>query len=105
METTSTAMEQAAITASPPAGYLSQCECDVILMDGAVGHVRPIRPDDAEALVDFHEHLSSDTVYRRYFSAHPHLRQTEIDRYTRVDYRGRLALILLIDDRLVAVGR
>jgi GNAT superfamily N-acetyltransferase len=67
--------------------------------------IRPIRPDDAAGLEDFHEHLSAETVYKRFFSAHPHLRAEEIQRFTSVDYRNRLALVAEHGHRLVGVAR
>jgi acetyltransferase len=36
--------------------------------DGVSFIVRPIRPDDEPLMVDFHCHLSEETVYRRYFT-------------------------------------
>src|SRR6516164_5378480 len=88
----------------PPA-YPAECECDVVLADGSEVHIRPIRPDDADRLVAFHEHLSPETVYRRFFSAHPHLRPDEVERFTHVNYQDRLALVGLIGNELVGVAR
>ncbi|MFI5036175.1 MAG: GNAT family N-acetyltransferase [Acidimicrobiales bacterium] len=67
--------------------------------------VRPIRPDDAGALVAFHHRLSDTSVYRRYFSWHPELSSGEVTHLTTVDYVDRLALVVWRDDELVAVGR
>ncbi len=67
--------------------------------------VRPIRPDDVGALVQFHEHLSDRSCYLRFFSLHRHLSPIEVERFTQVDYRDRLALVAEHDGRLIAVGR
>jgi GNAT superfamily N-acetyltransferase len=67
--------------------------------------LRPIRSDDAARLVDFHQHLSPGSVYRRFFSVHPTLSATEVKRFTCVDHVDREALIAQDGDRLVAVGR
>ncbi|HET9078082.1 MAG TPA: GNAT family N-acetyltransferase [Acidimicrobiales bacterium] len=80
-------------------------ECEVVLGDGTVVAVRPVRPDDAGALSDFHEHLSSDTIYKRYFCAHPHLRGAELERFTHVDYHRRFALVAERGGRLYGVAR
>jgi hypothetical protein len=40
---------------------------EVRLRDGTSLVVRPVRPDDATALVALHAPLSADTIYRRYF--------------------------------------
>lgn len=67
--------------------------------------VRPIEPDDAAALVCFHEALDVQSQYFRFFTAHPHLTEAEVHRFTCVDHRDREALVVLDGDRLVAVGR
>lgn len=36
--------------------------------DGSTVKIRPIRPDDRDALITFHRKLSDKTVYMRYFS-------------------------------------
>lgn len=48
-------------------------ESDVVLSDGGTAHLRPIRPDDAGRLVAMHNRLSKETIYYRFFSAHPKL--------------------------------
>ena len=85
--------------------YPRELASEARLADGSVAAIRPIRPDDAEALSDFHDHLSSETVYRRFFSMHPHLLAKEVERFTHVDYRNRLALVVEVGGRLSAVGR
>jgi GNAT superfamily N-acetyltransferase len=92
-------------TTSASARYPAELECDALLTDGRVVAIRPIRPDDAPALEDFHEHLSNETIYRRFFHAHPHLRSEEVKRFTNVDYRSRLALVAELDGNLAAVAR
>lgn len=80
-------------------------ESDVVLTDGGAVHVRPIRPADAAALVDFHGRLSAETVFWRFFSFHPELTEAEVQRFTHLDYQNRVALVAELGDRLVAVGR
>jgi GNAT superfamily N-acetyltransferase len=91
-------------TSSSP-GYPPELECDRSTVDGITVHLRPICPDDAEPLEEFHRHLSPETVHRRFFSAHPILRPQEVEWFTHVDYERRLALVAEIDGELVAVGR
>jgi GNAT superfamily N-acetyltransferase len=85
--------------------YPLECECDALLADGTTVRIRPIRLSDVDALTSFHDHLSSETVYRRFFGAHPHLRAEEVERFTRVDYLDRLALVAEVDGRLTGVAR
>jgi GNAT superfamily N-acetyltransferase len=83
----------------------AELACDVTTRVGTTIHLRPIRPDDAPRLVDFHQHLSPRSVYRRFFSAHPRLSAAEVERFTCVDYVDRMAFIAEDGDQLVAVGR
>jgi GNAT superfamily N-acetyltransferase len=78
---------------------------EIALPDGTGVLVRPIRPADAEALIALHARLSADTIYRRYFSARPHLAPADVDRFTRVDGRVRFALVAIRGSDLVAVAR
>ncbi len=46
-------------------------EADVLLADGGTAHLRPIRPDDADRLVEMHGRLSAQTIYYRFFAPTP----------------------------------
>ena len=78
---------------------------DVVTTTGDTLHLRPIRPDDGCQLTEFHEHLSPQSVYRRFFFMHPRLSSAETEKFTHVDYVDRLALVAEQSDHLVAVGR
>ncbi len=67
--------------------------------------IRPIRPDDAELLTRFHERLSSQSIYRRYFSLHPVLSDSELRHLTEVDYITRFAFVVVYHGELIGVGR
>ncbi|HVM67483.1 MAG TPA: GNAT family N-acetyltransferase [Acidimicrobiales bacterium] len=84
--------------------YPSELEGDVPTTVGPV-HVRPIRPEDGPALMAFHEALSPQSQYLRFFHAHPHLSAGEVERFTNVDYERRLALVLERDGEIIGVGR
>jgi len=88
-----------------PASYPAELERDVRSVDGSRFHVRPIRPDDADRLVVFHRHLSDRSTYFRFFRFHPALTAEEVERFTHVDYRDRLALVAEQDGDLLGVGR
>ncbi len=88
-----------------PAGYPAELERDVVGESGLHYRLRPIRPDDAARLVAFHRALSAQSVYLRFFTFHPTLSEAEVEHFTRVDYRDRLALVVTVGDQLVAVGR
>jgi GNAT superfamily N-acetyltransferase len=78
---------------------------DVETTAGVTVHLRPIRPDDGCHLTEFHESLSPQSVYRRFFFMHPRLSAAETEKFTHVDYVDRLALVAEHGGRLVAVGR
>jgi acetyl coenzyme A synthetase (ADP forming)-like protein len=81
------------------------CACDAVLADGGTVHIRPITPDDGPALVAFHERLSDQSVYLRFFTFHPHLTSAEVERFTNVDRVDRMALIATLRNQIVAVAR
>lgn len=66
----------------------------VVLGDGDTALIRPITPADRDELRSFHERQSSESKYRRYFSAKPSLSEAELDRFTNVDFVDRVALVV-----------
>ncbi|MHA6793695.1 bifunctional acetate--CoA ligase family protein/GNAT family N-acetyltransferase [Pseudonocardia bannensis] len=94
---------------APPAlatpGYPRHWEADVVASDGGIVHLRPILPSDADALLDFHQRLSDRTRYLRYFGPYPRIPPRDLERFTNVDHCNRVALIGLLGDEIIAVGR
>jgi GNAT superfamily N-acetyltransferase len=76
-----------------------------VLCDGTTVTVRPLGPDDANALRAFHDGLSFQTVYQRFFCARGPLTDAEVAYFTRLDQRSRVALAALVDGVLVGVAR
>lgn len=79
--------------AVPVGIYPIEWEADVVLRDGSTTHVRPIRPDDAEALQKFHVAQSERSIYMRFFAPLARLPERDLRRFTVVDYMDRVALI------------
>jgi GNAT superfamily N-acetyltransferase len=79
------------------------------LRDGTSVGVRPIRPDDDERLRAFHARLSPESIYRRFFASLPSLPLAQAERFTHVDYEGRMALVATTgsgaDQAIIAVVR
>ncbi len=98
-------MPNLAALANLPENYPRALDREVSLASGELVHLRPIYPGDAQRLIAFHDRLSSDSVYRRYFSFHPELSDDEVAWLTTVDYDDRLALIVEDHEKLLAVGR
>lgn len=99
-----TTSSDTAATESGP-GYPRHWEADVVASDGGIVHVRPILPSDADALLRFHQSLSERTRYLRYFGPYPRIPPRDLERFTTVDHRTRVALICLLGDEVIAVGR
>jgi acetyltransferase len=76
--------------------------------DGTPLVLRPIRPEDEPLIVKFHEQLSQQTVYRRYFG-HLHLSdRIQHERLTRIcfnDYDREIALVAEQEDPATGAGR
>jgi acyl-CoA synthetase (NDP forming)/RimJ/RimL family protein N-acetyltransferase len=66
----------------------------VVLGDGTSALIRPITPDDAEALAAFHLRQSPESRYLRYFSPKPELTAQELERFTTVDFVDRAAFVM-----------
>jgi acyl-CoA synthetase (NDP forming)/RimJ/RimL family protein N-acetyltransferase len=92
------------IDADPP-GYPREWEADILLADGGVAHLRPIRPSDAERLVAFYERVSPESKYLRFFVPYPRLTDRDVKLFTEVDYVDRVAFIVTLGEDMIAVGR
>ncbi|THJ04799.1 GNAT family N-acetyltransferase [Nocardioides sp.] len=86
---------------APPAHW----EGDVLLRDGRTAHIRPIHPDDEQLLVEFYSRVSDQSKYYRFFSPMPTLSERDVRRFTHVDHRDRVALVMILQGRMIAVGR
>jgi acyl-CoA synthetase (NDP forming)/RimJ/RimL family protein N-acetyltransferase len=96
--------DDGAVVADGP-GYPRRWEADVVASDGGIVHLRPILPTDADALLDFHAHLSERTRYLRFFGPYPRIPPRDLVRFTTVDHHDRVAFICLLGDEIIAVGR
>ncbi len=85
--------------------YPAEFDFDVVLMDGETVRMRPIRPEDAELEARFFARVGPESAYYRFFRAKTELTSEELEYFTNVDYRDRMALVVLHDDEMVAVGR
>ncbi len=85
---------------APPAHW----DADVLLSDGRPARLRPLRPEDAEVVVDFWAHLSPQSQYFRFFAPHAALTQVEVDRLVRSDHHNRVALGIFFGSTLIGVG-
>ena len=82
--------------------YPEHLEADVVLRDGSTVHVRPVRPDDEEALHEFLDGLSMDSRWLRFFGGANIAMQAKAA--ADVDYRNRYGVVATSggDDQIVA---
>ncbi|MFW6183056.1 MAG: bifunctional acetate--CoA ligase family protein/GNAT family N-acetyltransferase [Chloroflexota bacterium] len=94
--------------------YPNQYIWDWTTKDGAEVRIRPIRPEDEPLMVEFHEPLSEQSVYMRYFRALNLDQRTAHERLTRIcfiDYDREMALVAVRrhpdsgDREIIGVGR
>ena len=99
--------------ATPPAAlpYPVEWEFDLLLKDGSTVHLRPIRPDDADGLADLVARMSRESIYHRFFRVRTRLTDAELEAFTVLDYRDRMAFVVEAAEepeggrRLAGVGR
>ncbi len=67
------------------------------MKDGTPVTIRPIRPEDEPLMIKFHQTLSEDSVYLRYFHMMKLSRRTAHEKLTRIcfiDYEREMALVV-----------
>ncbi len=89
--------------AAGPGAYPAQEESDVVLKSGSTLRLRPVRPEDAPALLAFYKRLSPDSLYFRFFSV-PRLDIKKAQSVSRVDYENTFGLIGETAGRIVAAA-
>ena len=73
--------------------YPVEWEADVVLRDGSTTHVRPIRPEDADALQRFQMAQSERSTYLRFFAALQRIPDRLLTQLVTVDHVRRTALV------------
>jgi acetyltransferase len=77
--------------------YPSQYIADWALKDGRPVKIRPIGPEDEPLIIQFHQTLSEESVYLRYFHMMKLSQRTAHERLTRIcfiDYDRQIALVV-----------
>ena len=89
--------------AAPSPEYPAHDASDVVLRSGSTLRLRPIRREDAAALLDFQGRLPADSVYFQFFGTHgPDAHAA--DAACGVDYADRYGYVGEGAGRIVAVG-
>jgi acetate---CoA ligase (ADP-forming) len=80
-----------------------------VLRDGGSIHIRAIRADDKERLLDHFRHMSQDSIYHRFFGLKHSLTDQELVRFTEIDFVNHVALVATLraggDERFIGIGR
>jgi RimJ/RimL family protein N-acetyltransferase len=83
--------------------YPAQYESDVVLRDGSTLRFRPIRPDDAEALLALHDRLSRQSQKFRFFGLAASY-AGEVSRLLRADHDSEFVLVAEAGKRLIGAA-
>ena len=89
----------------PPPDYPTEWVQDAVMSSGETIRIRPIVPDDRNALQEMVRGLSRKSTYNRFFRVKRDLEPAELDRFTRLDYHNEMAFVAIRDGHLIAVGR
>ncbi len=98
-------VSEATTAPGPGLDYPKHWEADVLLRDGHTAHLRPISVDDEQLLVEFYEQVSAESKYMRFFAPMPRLSERDVQRFTHVDHKDRVAFVLTVARKIIAVGR
>lgn len=83
--------------------YPSHLQFDVVLRDGSTMHIRPIRPEDKEAMLSFFHTLSDESKYFSFFTI-PRPEDIDLKYLTEIDYYNHFALVGEVEGEIVAVA-
>jgi len=84
--------------------YPQHWEADVVLRDGGTAHLRPITPQDAEALQRMHLAQSPESTFLRFFVPMPVLTEKLLRQFTHVDHTNQVAIVALIGGEIVGLA-
>lgn len=85
--------------------YPADYDFHVVLRDGGIAHIRPVRPEDADGIHAMFHRMGRESVYHRFFRHKEDLSTEELTYFTTLDYRTRMAFVALVGGNVVAVGR
>lgn len=70
----------------------------VALDDGGRVHLRPIRPEDKQALLEGFHNLSQTSIYTRFFGPKKTLTDKELAYLTELDFHSHVALVAIVPE-------
>jgi acyl-CoA synthetase (NDP forming)/RimJ/RimL family protein N-acetyltransferase len=75
-----------------------------LLADGTTVGIRPAGPDDTDAVIRFHQDMSPDNLYLRFFSTSKRAGEQEAKRVCRAPDADHAALLALLGTRVVGLA-
>jgi len=78
--------------------YLKGLEKVVLLEGDKRVLLRPVRPTDLEALIEFFKRLSKESIYNRWMTVKNYLPEEEAREYVKVDFEKDMAIYAFSDD-------
>jgi acyl-CoA synthetase (NDP forming)/GNAT superfamily N-acetyltransferase len=75
-----------------------------LLADGTTVEIRPAGPDDTEAVLHFHQAMSPDNLYLRFFSMSKRAAEQEAQRVCRPAGADHAALLALLGEQVVGLA-
>ncbi|HYX22106.1 MAG TPA: hypothetical protein VFA98_14790, partial [Thermoanaerobaculia bacterium] len=88
---------------TPPDEYPAHEASDVVLRSGSTLRLRPVRAEDAPALLEFQKRLPADSVYFRFFGA-AGASAASAQAAAEADYRDRFGYVGDAAGRIVAAA-
>ncbi|MEE8331190.1 MAG: GNAT family N-acetyltransferase [Acidimicrobiia bacterium] len=85
--------------------YPQAWEFDLVLKDGGVMRVRPVRPDDGEELRALLKRSGPRSIYQRFMRDKDDLSPEEVEYFTVLDYDKRMAFAAIVDGTIIGIGR
>jgi acetate---CoA ligase (ADP-forming) len=76
---------------------------DVVLRDGSTLHLRPVRPDDDERLLDLLRHMSAEALYYRFMTV-PRIDLAKAAQLTKADFEHQYVLAGECAGSIVAIA-
>ena len=87
-----------------PLSDLDSYAHDAVLKDGRTVHVRPIRPDDLDRMLELWGRLSPETIRMRFFAPRG-MTADQMRYFTELDHDRRFAFVAETAGRIVGVSR
>ncbi|MEJ8847893.1 GNAT family N-acetyltransferase [Variovorax rhizosphaerae] len=82
--------------------YPARYQREFVMRGGGTCTLRPVHPDDADMLQNFVRELSPESRWFRFVSQFHELPPTMLSRFTLIDYDRDMALVAVVQERILA---